>query len=65
MTSDALIEPDELIGILESFHEFGQPTIIQTREKVSYFINDFWTSKQRQGAIGFTRSVIGPVSSHS
>ena len=33
---------------LESFSEFGAPTLVETVDGIRYFINEFWTSRQRQ-----------------
>lgn len=33
---------------LENFSEFGAPTRVETADGVRYFINEFWTSRQRQ-----------------
>jgi hypothetical protein len=33
---------------LENFSEFGAPTRVETLDGVRYFINEFWTSRQRQ-----------------
>lgn len=38
----------DFIGGIESFLEFGQPTAIQDFDGTRYFINEFWTSRQRQ-----------------
>ncbi len=33
---------------LENFSEFGAPTRVETADGLRYFINEFWTSRQRQ-----------------
>lgn len=38
----------DLIGGIESFLKFGQPTAIQDFDGTRYFINEFWTARQRQ-----------------
>lgn len=38
----------DFIGSIESFLKFGQPTAIQDDGKTRYYINEFWTARQRQ-----------------
>ena len=38
----------DFIGGIESFLEFGQPTAIEDFAGTRYFINEFWTARQRQ-----------------
>lgn len=33
---------------IEAFCEFGQKTIVDSREGIPYFVNEFWTAGQRQ-----------------
>lgn len=40
--------PAAIIAEIEAFSEFGSETIVETREGIPYFINEFWTSRQRQ-----------------
>lgn len=39
----------DFLSLLESFSEFGETTIVEMRNSVPHFINEFWTSGQRQG----------------
>ena len=43
-------ESIDFIEILMNFKEFGSETQIETVSDVTYYVNEFWTSKQRQGA---------------
>lgn len=36
------------IGAIESFIDFGQPTAVENDGGTRYFINEFWTARQRQ-----------------
>lgn len=48
----ALVEtprPTDFLSGLELFRDFGEKTQIQTVEGIPYFINEFWTARQRQG----------------
>ena len=38
----------DFIGAVESFTDFGQPTEIEDEGGTKYFINEFWTARQRQ-----------------
>ena len=38
----------DFIGGIKSFDEFGQPTLVQDHSGTRYFVNEFWTSRQRQ-----------------
>ena len=38
----------DFIGGIESFFEFGQTTAIHDDSGTQYFVNEFWTSRQRQ-----------------
>ncbi len=38
----------DFIGGIKSFVEFGQPTLVQEHAGTRYFVNEFWTSRQRQ-----------------
>jgi len=40
--------PTDLVDDLENFSEFGTPTQVETVDGVRYFVNEFWTSRQRQ-----------------
>ena len=40
--------PGEFTAGLERFSEFGAPTRVETVDGIRYFINEFWTSRQRQ-----------------
>ncbi|MCY3597857.1 MAG: hypothetical protein OXG71_10550, partial [Rhodospirillales bacterium] len=40
--------PTDLVDDLENFSEFGTPTQVETMGGVRYFVNEFWTSRQRQ-----------------
>ena len=40
---------ERLVRSLENFCEFGERTRIQISGEIRYFINEFWTSRQRQG----------------
>lgn len=40
--------PEALIGDIIAFNGFGKGTITSERGGIPYFINEFWTSKQRQ-----------------
>jgi len=40
--------PADLVDDLENFSEFGTPTQVETMDGVRYFVNEFWTSRQRQ-----------------
>lgn len=36
------------IAGIESFREFGQQTLVDTQDDITYFVNEFWTAGQRQ-----------------
>jgi hypothetical protein len=37
-----------LIGEVEAFCEFGPKTVVESWDEIPYYINEFWTSRQRQ-----------------
>lgn len=39
---------DGLLSELERFCEFGSQTLVQEADGITYFVNEFWTSSQRQ-----------------
>ncbi len=39
---------ESFIADIESFCEFGQKTVVDTRYGIAYFVNEFWTAGQRQ-----------------
>ena len=39
----------DISAILKDFIYFGNPTIVEIRNKIPFFINEFWTARQRQG----------------
>jgi len=39
----------DLIEELRLFQEFGAPTQVESLDGIDYYINEFWTSRQRQG----------------
>jgi hypothetical protein len=43
----ASISPDFMASI-ESFRDFGTPTVVEEVDGIRYFINEFWTAGQRQ-----------------
>ena len=45
---DNLDQPADIAEQLESFTYNGQPTLIEHRNSVPHFINEFWTARQRQ-----------------
>ena len=40
--------PGDFAADLADFSEFGAPTRVETVDGVRYFVNEFWTSRQRQ-----------------
>jgi hypothetical protein len=38
----------ELVEGLRRFQEFGSETIVESLDGIDYYINEFWTSRQRQ-----------------
>lgn len=40
--------PDEFVEELKGFRDFDQETLVEERNGVPFFINEFWTSAQRQ-----------------
>ncbi len=45
---DDLVSSHSLCEQLEAFHEFGPRTSVERRNGIPYYINEFWTSRQRQ-----------------
>lgn len=39
----------DISTILKDFIYFGNPTIVEIRNNIPFFINEFWTARQRQG----------------
>lgn len=39
-----------LAGLLAAFAGFGRPTEVVERDGLTYFVNEFWTAKQRQSS---------------
>lgn len=44
-----MTDPKEFIHILEQFKQFGADTKHFVDDEIPYYVNEFWTSKQRQG----------------
>lgn len=40
----------KLIGQLKDFNAFGTPTLIESLEGIDYYINEYWTARQRQAS---------------
>jgi hypothetical protein len=41
-------EPTDFVEFLENFTHNGEPTLVEDRDSVPHFINEFWTARQRQ-----------------
>ena len=42
------VQDQDIISDLTNHDEFGEITLVESVEGVSYFINEFWTARQRQ-----------------
>lgn len=40
----------EILETIKKFAEFGTDTLVEQQEQVNYYINEFWTAKQRQAS---------------
>ena len=40
----------EILETIKKFTEFGTDTLLEQQEQVDYYINEFWTAKQRQAS---------------
>ena len=40
----------EILETIKKFAEFGTDTLVEQQEQVDYYINEFWTAKQRQAS---------------
>ena len=41
-------QTDDFIAEIERFSAFGERTICETANGIDYFVNEFWTARQRQ-----------------
>ena len=42
-----LIQKEEILETVKKFDEFGTDTSVEQQDGFDYYINEFWTAKQR------------------